>query len=177
MVVDHDSGRLIWAGVGATKANLEALFDLVGDERSRQIRLVSADAAEWIGEVVADRAPNATLCTDGFHVVAWATAALDYVRREVWNTARRSGMTGYAAELKGARYALWKNPENLTERQERKLAWIATVNAQLYRTHLLKEQLREVINMKGRAALKLLEAWLAWASRCASRPSSPSAAR
>jgi hypothetical protein len=36
----------------------------------------------------------------------WATDALDEVRREVWNTARRSGMTGHAAELKGCRYAL-----------------------------------------------------------------------
>lgn len=165
VVVDHDSGRLIWAAVGANKENLSQFFDLVGDERAKQIKLVSADAAEWIADVVQRRAPKATLCTDGFHVVSWATAALDDVRREVWNEARRAGMTGYAAELKGARYALWKNPENLTERQERKLSWIATVNTRLYRAYLLKEQLREIINMKGRHALKLLEAWLAWAAR------------
>ena len=53
-------------------------------------------------------------------MVKWATDALDEVRREVWNTARRSGMTGHAAELKGCRYALWKNPEDLTARQEAK---------------------------------------------------------
>lgn len=166
VVVDHDSGRLVWAAVGATKANLNAFFDLVGEQRANLIKLVSADAAEWIADVVHERATNATLCIDGFHTVAWATAALDEVRREVWNEARRSGMTGYAKELKGARYALWKNPENLTERQERKLSWIATVNQKLYRAYLLKEQLREIINRKGRRALAMLDEWLAWAARC-----------
>jgi transposase len=46
-----------------------------------------------------------------------ATDALDKVRREVWNDARRQGQERLAEELKGARFALWKNPENLTARQ------------------------------------------------------------
>jgi transposase len=45
-----------------------------------------------------------------FHVVKWATDALDPVRREVWKAARKSGQGALARELKGARYALWKNP-------------------------------------------------------------------
>ncbi len=50
-----------------------------------------------------------------YHVVSWATAALDEVRREVWNHARReAGDKALADQLKGCRYALWKNPENLT---------------------------------------------------------------
>lgn len=166
VAVDHDTGRLIWVAVGKTKKTLEGFFDLVGEQRCKKIALVSADAAEWIGEVVAERCANATLCTDGFHVVKWATDALDDVRREVWNQARRSGMAAHADELKGARYALWKNPEDLTERQEAKLAWIATVNTRLYRAYLLKEQLRAIIRIKGRRGLKMLDAWLAWASRC-----------
>ena len=40
-----------------------------------------------------------------------ATDALDVVRREVWNDARRAGQRQLAKELKGARFALWKNPE------------------------------------------------------------------
>ena len=50
------------------------------------------------------------LCLDPFHVVKWATDALDQVRRETWNTARRAGETAVAKELKDARFALWKNP-------------------------------------------------------------------
>ncbi len=166
IAVDHDSGRLIWAAVGANKRTLGAFFDLLGEERCAKIRLVSADAAEWIADVVHERCENATLCTDGFHVVQWATDALDEVRRDVWNEARKSGMTGHAKELKGCRYALWKNPEDLTAGQEAKLAWIAKVNTTLYRAYLLKEQLRAIIRVKGVLALTMLDDWLAWAARC-----------
>jgi hypothetical protein len=84
----------------------------------------------------------------------------------VWNAARQQGQTALARELKGARYALWKNPEDLTGRQRTKLAWIAQVNQRLYRAWLLKEELRLVFKLKGVRATVLLEAWLAWARRC-----------
>lgn len=75
-------------------------------------------------------------------------------------------MSVHARDLKGARYALWKNPENLTDRQQAKLAWVAKVNHQLYRAYLLKEQLREVFVLKGQAGKQLLDRWLSWARRC-----------
>jgi len=92
--------------------------------------------------------------------VAWAVNALDQVRRDTWNAARRGGMSVHARDLKGARYALWKNPENLTDRQQAKLAWVAKVNHQLYRAYLIKEQLREVFVLKGEAGKTLLDRWL-----------------
>jgi transposase len=79
---------------------------------------------------------------------------LDAVRREAWSNARRGGHTrnhGWAhgrratvstrpaLALRRARYALWKNPENLTDRQQVKLAWIAKTDPRLYRAYLLKE--------------------------------------
>ena len=63
--------------------------------------------------MVAERAPNLTLCNDALHVMQWATDALDEVRRPGWNEARRGGMSGHANELKGCRYALWRNPAPL----------------------------------------------------------------
>ena len=45
-------------------------------------------SADWIAAVVAQRCPNAVRCADPFHVVAWATDALDEVRRQAWNEAR-----------------------------------------------------------------------------------------
>ena len=75
-------------------------------------------------------------------------------------------MSQHAKELKGCRYALWRNPEDLTARQERKLAWIAKVNTALYRAYLMKEQLRVAIRTKGVLAITMLDDWLAWAQRC-----------
>ncbi len=165
VVVDHDTGRLVWAAPGRDKKTLRAFFDLLGTKRCSQIRLVSADAAEWIADVVRERCKGAVLCTDGFHVVGWATDALDEVRRDVWNTARRQGMRAHAKEIKGCRYALWKNPEDLTQRQRAKLAWISAANTRRYRADLLKEQLRVAIRLKGRRAIAMIHDWLAWAAR------------
>ena len=167
VIVDHDSGRLIWAAPGRDKATLNTFFDALGKSRCAQLREVSADGAEWIADVVHSRCLNARLVMDAYHVVAWATAALDEVRREVWNYARReAGNKALAAQLKGCRYALWKNPEHLTGRQRNKLAFVAKTNARLYRAYLLKEELRLVISMKGEEGVTLLAHWLAWASRC-----------
>jgi len=166
VVVDHDSGVLLWAHPGRDQKTLSKFFDRLGDERCAAITLVSADAAEWIANVVAARCENAELCLDPFHVVQWATAALDEVRREVWNAARKRGQKAVAKELKSARYALWKNPCDLTERQAAKLASIADTNKRLYRAYLLKEQLRQVFALKGAEGIALLAAWLKWARRC-----------
>jgi transposase len=176
IVVDHDTGRLVWAAPGRDKATLRRFFDALGAQRCAQITHVSADGADWIADVVADRCPNAVRCADPFHVVQWATKALDEVRREAWNTARRAGhtrrngrgrrdATGPAKALKNARYALWKNPENLTTRQQAKLAWIAKNDPRLHRAYLLKEGLRLVFQLPAHEAPHALDRWISWARR------------
>jgi transposase len=173
IVVDHDSGRLVWAAPGRDKATLNAFFDALGEQRCAAVTHVSADGADWIASVVAARCPQAVRCADPFHVVAWATDALDEVRRGAWNEARgaverrRAGRaTGHAKALKHARYSLWKNPENLTEQQQAKLAWVAKTDPRLYRAYLLKEGLRLVFRLSYQEAVEALERWIGWARRC-----------
>lgn len=106
VVVDHDQKRLVWATAGRDEAALSRFFAALGPQRCQQLELVSADAAPWIASMVRRYCPQARLCLDPFHVVAWATDALDQVRRQVWNAARRRGHHDLARELKGARFAL-----------------------------------------------------------------------
>jgi transposase len=170
VVVDHDSKLLLWAAPGNDKKTLHAFFDLLGPDGCAVVEAVTADGAPWIRDVVTQRCPNATQCMDPFHVVGWATDALDEVRREVWNDARRSGQQAKADELKGCRFALWKNPEDLTQRQEARLAHIERTNRRLYRAYLLKEQLRQVFRLDLQPAKALLTAWVSWARRCRLKP-------
>jgi transposase len=79
-VVDHDTGRLVWAHEGRNKDTLSKFFQALGESRSALLTHVSADGAEWIHAVVKERAPQAVLCLDPYHVVAWVTKALDKVR-------------------------------------------------------------------------------------------------
>ena len=167
VVVDHDTGQLVWAEEGRDKQTVARFFAQLGAERKAKLELVSSDMGEWITRVVAEQCPQATLCLDPFHIVALASDALDEVRREVWNEARRQGDTAGARFLKGSRYALWKRPERLTERQKLKLSQIAKINQRLFRAYMLKEQLRLVFHEPDTdTAVALLKAWLAWARRC-----------
>ena len=165
VVVDHDSGRLVWAANGRDEKTLTRFFEALGKERCAQITHVSADAASWISNVVVKHCPNAVRCMDPFHVIAWATDALDQVRREVWNAARDRGQNAQAKDLKGARFALWKNPQDLTRNQQARLFWIQNTNRPLYRAYLLKEQLRQVFQLPFKDALDLLQKWIEWALR------------
>jgi transposase len=176
VVVDHDSGRLVWAGPGRNDAALEVFFDELGPERSTLLTHISADMADWIARVVTRRAPNAIQSADPFHVVAWAIDALDIERRRAWNAAkgrrptrevgrRHPRATGDAKHIAQARYALWKNPGDLTSRQRHQLDWIAKTDTRLWRAYLLKEGLRYVFAVKGDEGKVALDRWTTWARR------------
>jgi transposase len=170
VVVDHDTGRLVWAGPGRDKQSVLTFLDLLGKDRCHQIKLVSCDMASWITGPVAERCPNANVCYDPFHLIKLSTDALDEIRRDVWNQARREGQAQLARELKGARFALWKNPGNLTDRQQVKLARVQALNQRLYRAYLLSQQLREIYRVGFDHAILLLDAWIAWARRSRLEP-------
>jgi len=185
VVVDHDTRRLVWAAPGRNSATVREFFDLLGPDRCAVITHVSADGADFIDTIVAPTCPAATRVADPFHVVKWTTEALDGERRGAWNDARGLARTEpkrgrdrppadaplrpgseRAKALKGARYALWKNPENLSDNQAIKLAWIAATDPRLYRAYLLKEGLRTIFAMPYDTAVEALDRWVSWARRC-----------
>jgi len=68
---------------GRDRKTVAAFLDALGEERCKQIALVSCDMAAWIAGPVAERLPDAVRCVDPFHVIQLARDALDDVRREV----------------------------------------------------------------------------------------------
>ncbi|MEZ4328278.1 MAG: ISL3 family transposase [Polyangiales bacterium] len=160
VVIDHDTGRLIWAAPGRSSATLNQFFRALGRKRRRAIQLVSADAAGWVARSVAKNCRNAKLCIDPFHVVAWATKALDKVRRSLWNKLRASGDGERAKALKGSRWALLKNPEDLSRAQMKTLSELKRDNNPLYEAYLLKEQLRAAFAEKGWQGAFLIQQWI-----------------
>ena len=67
---------------------------------------------------------------------------------------------------KNSRYALWKNPENLTEKQKVKLARIVQTDPTLGRAYYLKEGLRVIFKLPLAEATEALDKWVGWARRC-----------
>ena len=69
--------------------------------------------------------------------------------------------------MKGSRFAFSKAPENLTEKQEAQLEFIAKSDKKLYRAYLLKEKLRLVFQCRDAdTAQTELDAWSKWAQHC-----------
>ena len=99
IVTDHDSGRIAWVGQGRSQASVNAFFDALGPERAQELTHVSADGAEWIHPVVRERAPQAAICLDAFHIVKWAGERLDELRARTARELRAAGHEDQAATL------------------------------------------------------------------------------
>ena len=116
LVIDHDSGKVIWGAKDRTAVTLDAFFDDLGETKTAAIKSVSMDFGAPYAKAVREKAPHAAICLDPFHAVALATKALDQTRRDTWRDMR--GVDPDAARrFKGTRFVLLGNPENLTDRQ------------------------------------------------------------
>ena len=117
IVTDHDRGRIAWIGEGRCQATVRAFFEALGPDRCKLLTHVSADGADWIHDVVREKAAQAELCLDAFHVVKWAGERLDELRRRLAGELRAAGRDDQAATLGTGMWALRKAPEKLNGNQ------------------------------------------------------------
>lgn len=168
VVVDHARKRVIWTGEGKSSETLERFFAELGPERSRKIETATIDMSQAYINVLEERAPQAQIVFDRFHVQRLASDAVDEVRRE---QVRQVKGTDDATWIKGTRFALLKNPWNLTGLEQLRLSAVQRRNRPLYRAYLLKETLAKTLDylQLGRAK-KALGQWLSWAKRSRLKP-------
>jgi len=105
------------------------------------------------------------VCLDTFHVIGWATKALDEVRREEWNKLRRAGRAKAAKEFKGLRFLLRRNWEHLTSGQRGVIRDLEGANRRTFWAWQMKEKLRGIFALPLLAARRALDDWLTYASR------------
>jgi transposase len=165
VVCDHVTGKVVWAAKGRSKATVAEFFAALGPVRAAAVQFVSCDGAEWIRTVVAEQAPDAIVTLDTFHLVSWATDAVDEVRRAEWNLLRRTGGAAAAKEFKGLRWLLLRNWGTLSSRQKATIRDLEKANRRMFRGWQLKEELRALLTLPLIQARAALDEWLAWASR------------
>jgi len=169
LVVNHDTNRVVWGGQGRSAKTLDAFFDELGEARSSQIRAVSMDMGPAFAKSVTTdgHAPQATICIDPFHAVKLVTDALNVVRRDLWQQLRALPDPTHARKFKGARWALLKNPQDLTDRQAATLADIRRHGGATWRAYRLKEAFRAIFagDLTVDEAADLIDRWIAWAQR------------
>lgn len=169
LVVDHDRGRVIWGAQGKDAKTLDEFFGELGPQRAGLIEAVSLDLGPaYLKSVRAEgHAPQAIVCADAFHLVKLVGDALDEVRRDVWQQLRRLPDDRYAKAFKGSRWALLKNPQDLTDTQAAQLARIRRTRGGIWRAYEMKEQFRAIFagGLQPDDAIASLDRWCARAQR------------
>ena len=162
VVTDHDTGRVVWVSPGKDAATVLRFFAELGPQRTAQIETITIDMSNAFKSAVAEAAPHAQVVFDRFHVQRLAHDALDKVRRE-----QVRELTGDAASsVKNTRFALQKNPWNLSQSDHQKLADVQRSNKKLYRAYLLKETLADILDRSQvNVAREKLGEWIGWAAR------------
>lgn len=162
LVVDLLHGDVVWIGKGRSQESLEAFFREIGPERCAQLEVIATDLHEPFHLAIRRFAPHADLVFDHFHLVKLINAALDEVRREEF---RRLGQED-RRWLKGTRWAVLKDPSNLTRKQAQSLKDLEHANQRLFRGYLLKEDFRHAW-VPGNVGLSRtrLRRWMQWALR------------
>ena len=120
VVVDHDTGRLVWAGPGRDRKTVEKFLDLLGKDRC-------PDQAGVLRHGHLDHRPGRralperNVCYDPFHLIKLSTDALDEIRREVWNDARQSGQASSprSSRAPGSRCGRTRKPDRAPAAQAR----------------------------------------------------------
>jgi transposase len=167
LVTNHTSGKIVWGKAGKDTGTLDEFFDELGGDRAGQIDAVSMDMGPAFAKSVRTHAPTATICIDPFHAVKVVTDALDVVRRDAWNELRRSGNPTAAKKFKGARWALLKNPTNLTDEQAAALRKVKRRGGDVWRAYTLKEAFRAIFagDLESDQVAELIDRWISRASR------------
>lgn len=157
LVVDLESGRIMWVGDGRGGEALREFWRRFKQSQGR-LRAVAMDMSGAYAASVRVHAPHAVLTFDRFHVVKLMNERLDDLRRELVRTAGAEA----GAAIKGLRWLLLHRKTNLQPDAARRLEESLALNAPLQCAYVLKEELGLLWEQPdGRSAWAFLREWCA----------------
>jgi transposase len=163
LVLDLRSGAIVYVGDGKGVAALTLFWRRLRNARAK-VRAVATDMAKPYIRAVREHLPRAVHVFDHFHVVKLFNDKLSALRRELY---RELSSDRQRRILKGTRWLLLKNPENLdSERNEQqRLEEALRLNTPLTVAYYLKEDLRQIWLQPNKAtARRVLDDWMARAN-------------
>ena len=156
VVMDYFSGRIVWMGENRNKETLDAFFAELTDTQKQGIEAVAIDMWEAFINRIRHHCPDAQIVFDFFHVVQAFGKVIDEVRRDEYRKATEQEKE----VLKGSRYLLLKNEENLTDDQQERLEQVLSLNEILSILYVLRAQLKMVYYYSDRRIVKkTLDDW------------------
>lgn len=161
LVLNARNGELLYLAEGRGKEALDGFFGRLSTEQKKAILVVGIDRAGAYKSAVEQHLPQADIVFDKFHLIANYNEVIDKVRRRSYMEAS----LGERSFIKGQRYNLFRNPENLSSTGRRELKLLLEANQDLNIVYLLKDYLKQVWTYTyRRCAEKTLLGWIEMAA-------------
>jgi transposase len=157
IVSDLERRRPIWyGGKDRSEESLDRFYQWVGARKVKKIRLAVMDMWKAFEKSTRKHVPQAAILFDKFHVMRHLGEALDKVRKMEY--ARLSGQD--RSYIKGQKYTLLSNKENLTLDGRRALKKLLKANKRLHTAYLLKESFGQLWSYQTEGwARRFFEHW------------------
>jgi transposase len=158
LVMDLDSGAVVFVGDGKGADALKPFWKRLRPSGAK-VEAVAMDMSAAYRGAVSAHLKEAVIVFDHFHVIKLFNGKLSDLRRSLYHRAEADGKK----VLKGARWLLLKNPENLDADKDEKtrLEEVLALNKPLAVAYYLKEDLRRFWEQPGkRFATAFLNGWL-----------------
>jgi transposase len=162
IVLNLENGAVVFVGEGKGSEALIPFWKKLG-RRRRKIRSVAVDMSPAYTKAIRENLPNATLVYDHFHVIKLYNEKLSNLRRELYRETKDADMKEL---LKGTRWLLLKNSENLdeTKNERERLEAALAANRPLMIAYYLKEKLHLIWEQEDQiAAERVFDEWNATA--------------
>lgn len=157
LVLNARSGELLYVAEGRGKEALDGFFSRLSPEQKADIVAVGMDRSGAYKSAVEQRLPQADIVFDKFHLVSNYNEVIDRVRRRSYHEASLGGRPF----IKGQRYNLFRNPENLSSTGRQELKALLEANQDLNIVYLLKDYFKQVWTYTyRRCAEKTLLGWI-----------------
>lgn len=159
VVADLDQRRPIWiGGQGRKEEDLDLFYSEIGPERCAKIQLAVMDMWKAFRNSTRNRAPQALVVFDKFHVLRHLANAMDHIRRQEYKRVNDKERK----YIKGQRYTLLSHKANLDADGRRSLKTLLKANRRLHKAYLLKESFGQLWNYDNPTwARKFFENWKA----------------
>ena len=159
LVLDLRTGAVVYVGDGKGVAALTAFWKRLRSSRAK-VRAVATDMSKAYIRAVRENLPKAVHVFDHFHVIKLFNDKLSAFRRELFRSLVDDDQRSI---LKGTRWLLLKNPENLDPQKNEleRLQEALNLNTPLTIAYYLKEDLRQIWQQKSKAIARLvLNDWI-----------------
>ena len=159
VVSDLIRRRPIWfGGTDRSQASMALFYGWLGQRKTRGIRLAVMDMWKPFRNATAEHAPQAAILFDKFHIMSHLGGALDMVRKAEY--ARLSGKD--RRFIKGQKYTLLSNRENLTLEGKKSLKLLLAANKRLNTAYVLKESFGQLWGYRSEVwARRFFDNWRA----------------